>query len=235
MKERKTNSMLAIMQKEFTALFKSFKSLAVIFFFLIITFAISRSFHQNLSFLQQSGSDTSPYVSSIRGLLIFFGFLFGMTLSHDSINREIESQTIRYLVPKINRQSIIIGKFLGILFFWIVSITISFSVISIYAKKIYLIDYIQMIGYIGYVISLTILLSMVVRKSTYTMFIAVFLGILLPGLGLWTTFTPSHWGVVKYLFPFYYILDHSVKNMIPFVFSALFLIITISIFTRRDL
>jgi ABC-type transport system involved in multi-copper enzyme maturation permease subunit len=63
------------------------------------------------------------YVTSNLALLLL-GPVFVIALSHDVVSREIETGTIRLIIPKIKRSSFIIGKFIGlnILFSLIVGI-----------------------------------------------------------------------------------------------------------------
>ena len=123
--------MYTLMWREFFSLLKSFKSIAVVAFFILVTFIISR-FLGKLPY-QFALGNTSPFLLSIRFLVGAFGFLFGLALSHDILNREMESQTIRYLVTKTPRINLIAGKSLGIYLFWIFSVTVSFIIISYYA------------------------------------------------------------------------------------------------------
>jgi ABC-2 type transport system permease protein len=246
--------MYTIMWKEFFSLLKSFKSIAVVAFFILVTFIISR-FLNKLPF-QFIDGNMSPYLLSIRFLVGAFGFLFGLALSHDILNREIESQTIRYLVTKIPRAQLIIGKSLGVYLFWIVSITISFLIISYYARSFFLFSYVQLLSFMAYVLGLTILLSFFIRKTTYSMFISVILGILLPALGVWVTNIDVDWNTFtfsvplnntsenllyfipyffKFLFPYYYYSLDNALSLLPFVIGILFIIIVIILFKRSDL
>lgn len=225
--------MYAIMRREFLSLFKSFKSIAVVAFFLLVSFYISK-YISGIGF-QLGSSSSSPYVIGIGTLVLLFGFLFGLTLSHDTINREMESQTIRYLVPKTRRLDIIIGKYLGIFLFWVVSITLSFLIISFYAKHFYIMNYLQLLSFMSYVISVTFMLSFFVKRSTYSMFLSVILGLFLPAIGFYVTYTESFWQYFKYLFPYFYLLKYNGLVVIPFLLAAAMLALVLTLFQRSDL
>lgn len=246
--------MYTIMWKEFFSLLKSFKSIAVVAFFILVTFIISR-FLNNLPFQFIEGN-MSPFLLSIRLLVGAFGFLFGLTLSHDILNREMESQTIRYLVTKTSRIHLILGKSLGVYLFWIFSITVSFIIISYYAESFFLFSYIQLLSFMAYVVGLTILLSFFIKKTSYSMFISVILGILIPTLGVWVTTIQLDWNTLtftlpvndttgnflyfipyflKFLLPYYYFSLENALSLLPFLLGIIFIIITIILFKRSDL
>lgn len=227
--------MKAIVEKEFKSLFKSFKSIAMIAFFLIVSFAASKFFSNNLDLLQKNYAE-SAYVSSIRGLVMFLGFLFVLSLSHDVVNREVENQTIRFLVTKSSRSSIVIGKFLGVFLFWLVCILCSFIVIGLFARQIFVFDFLQMMCFIAYAVSLTILISLVIKKPSHTTFVGILLGIAVPVLGLWSVSSNKFiLEIVKYALPYYYILKGGYYTLVPFCLSILMLLIALAIFQRRDL
>jgi ABC-2 type transport system permease protein len=230
--------MKAIVEKEFKSLFKSFKSIAVIAFFLLVCFATSKFFSSNLGMLHmlQKNNAQSVYVSSIRALVMFLGFLFVLSLSHDVMNREVENQTIRFLVTKCSRNSIIIGKFFGICLFWFICILFSFIVISLFAKQIFVFDFLQIMCFIAYAISLTILISLLIKKPSHTTFISILLGIAIPVLGLWSvSSTKVISEIVKYILPYYYILKGGYYIIVPFLLSILMLVVALAMFQRRDL
>lgn len=246
--------MYTILWKEFFSLFKSFKSIAVVAFFIFVTFVISR-FLGKFPFLLEQGT-MSPFLLSIRFLVGAFGFLFGMALSHDILNREIESQTIRYLVTKTPRIHLITGKSLGVYLFWVLSITISFLIISYYAKSLFFLSYIQLLSFMAYVVGLTIFLSYFIKRTTYSMFISVILGIIIPALGAFVTGIKINWDsliftlptntttdnllvfipyYLKFLLPYYYFPLENGLTLLPFFMGVLFITIVTILFKRSDL
>ncbi|MED3660688.1 ABC transporter permease [Ureibacillus terrenus] len=184
----------------------------------------------------QTDHAESAYVSSIRALVMFLGFLFVMSLSHDAINREVENQTIRFLVTKSARSSIVIGKFLGIFLFWLICILCSFIVIGLFAKQIFVFDFLQIMCFIAYAVSLTILISLVIKKPSHTTFASILLGIALPVVGLWSVISTKFISeIIKYILPYYYIVKGGYYIIFPFFLSILMLLTALAIFQRRDL
>lgn len=55
------------------------------------------------------------FVTSYLTLLLL-GPVFVIAVSHDNVSREIESGTIRLIIPKIKRSSFIVGKFGSVLY-----------------------------------------------------------------------------------------------------------------------
>src|SRR5690625_5912313 len=77
-----------------------------------------------------------------------------------------------------------LGKFLGTLLFWIVTVSISYSIIYFISDSWHTESFLQAIVFIFYVVSLVFLISTIVTKSKLTMFLGIVLGLILPILGL---------------------------------------------------
>jgi len=71
------------------------------------------------------------YITSYLTLLLI-GPVFVIALSYDSVSREIESGTIRLIIPKIKRSSFIVGKFIGLNILFSLMVGIVFMVIYVY-------------------------------------------------------------------------------------------------------
>lgn len=71
------------------------------------------------------------YVTSNLALLLL-GPVFVIALSHDVVSREIETGTIRLIIPKIKRSSFIIGKFIGLNILFSLIVGIVFIMIYLY-------------------------------------------------------------------------------------------------------
>ncbi|MGX5470161.1 ABC transporter permease [Bacillus toyonensis] len=225
--------MLSIAKNEFFGLFKSFKSIVVILFFLLVSYYSSSFLSGNL---MNGMNGDSNYASSIKLLVFFLGFLFVFSLSHDSINREVELQTVRFIVTKISRKSFIFGKFLGILFFWLFCITVSFSVICFFAKDILIKEYFLMVLFLVYAISLNLFLSVLFNKSGVTIFLSIILGILLPIFGMWSALDDKVWLFpFKYLLPYHYLILSGNYLIFPLILSSLYLYLVLLLFNRKDL
>ncbi|UOB79040.1 ABC transporter permease subunit [Bacillus sp. ZJS3] len=226
--------MLTIAKREFELLFKSFKSIVIICIFFMVTYFTSRFFSGNEHLIQQLNGSSS-YSVSVRGLIVFFGFLFVMSLSHDCINKEIEQRTMRFIITKVSRSSTILGKFFGVCLFWFSCITISFIIIASFAGTFLLVDCIRIIVFIMYIIGLSLLISILIKRSSYTMFLSIVLGIAFPVIGLWSLVTNHFLGSIKYILPYYYITEPIYYMVIPLLISIFFIILTIILFRKRDL
>ncbi|EPY03645.1 hypothetical protein PAALTS15_27866 [Paenibacillus alvei TS-15] len=226
--------MYAIAKREFLTLFKSFKSVAIVLLFCIVAFSISNFVKNNPGLM--FGEESNPYVSGIRFLVTVLGFLFVLTLSHDTINREVESQTIRFVVTKVPKTSIVFGKYLGILLFWAVCLACSFIVIFLSIGQLYVLEYIRLIVFISFAVGVNMLLSTIIPKGSYSIFASLLCGLLLPAAGMWSVFTENQASqLIKYATPYYYLIESNWKSYFPFVISILFVYVAIFIFRRKDL
>ncbi len=72
------------------------------------------------------------FVTSYLTLLLL-GPVFVIAVSHDNVSREIESGTIRLIIPKIKRSSFIVGKFIGLNILFSLIVGIVFMIIFLYA------------------------------------------------------------------------------------------------------
>lgn len=227
--------MIPILKNEFFHTFKSFKSVAIVLFF-TLTSVVTATYLTNHPELLGNLDSQAAYTSSIKFLIFFFGFLFVFAVSHDIINREIDYQTIRLLVSKTSRFNIILGKFLGSFLFWIGAISISFLIVSLYARSWFLLDYLTVCTVLFFITCLNIFLSTWISRPSMTMFVGILLGILCPILGFWAAFS-SNWYLLpfKYLLPYYYVVESNGYLVIPFVIGILFLAASYFMFNRRDL
>lgn len=227
--------MIHIIKNEFTNSFKSFKSLAIITFFTLTSFLTSSYLSDNTQLLGDL-NNSSAYTASIKFLIFFLGFLFVFSVSHDLINRELDYNTIRLLVSKTSRFNIIIGKMLGSFLFWVCSISISFLIVSIYAKNWFYLDYITVIAVLFFITSFNVFLSTIITKPSITMFLGILLGILFPILGFWAAFSEK-WYLFpfKYLLPYYYVVESDFYLVFPFLIGILLVAASYMVFKRKDL
>lgn len=226
--------MWAICQHEFFRLFKSIKSLITVAFIVGISYLVSDFVNQMASFLPQKEL-AEGHALGIYALILLLGPLFVFSLSHDVMNRELAGRTIRFLVTRTSRTQIILGKFLGVVFFWLTCMIITFGVVlatvhTFDAKTFYL-----CITLLIYSISLALLLSLVIPRPSYTMFIGIVIALLLPGLGLWSTFS-SHAAApwIAYLTPIKFIEKNGAWTGFIWLYSAAFLLGSMLLFKRRD-
>ena len=227
--------MIHILKSEFLHSFKSFKSIVIILFF-TLTSVLTASYLSNNASLLGDQLTGSAYTSSIKFLVFFLGFLFVFSVSHDLINRELDYQTIRLLVTKTSKLNIILGKFLGVLLFWLISISISFLIISFYAHDWFMKDYITTIVVLFFMVSFVTFLSTIIPKPSVTMFLGILISILAPILGFWAAFSDK-WFLIpfKFMLPYYYVVKSNFFLIFPLLIGVGLLLCSYFIFKRKDL
>ncbi|SHM77201.1 ABC transporter permease subunit [Gracilibacillus kekensis] len=229
--------MLAICKREFIQSFKGIKSIIVIAIFLITAY-YSADF-SNL-FLSLSNDFTSEekeviHTIGISILSMFFGMLFVMGLSHDTVNREIHERTIRFLVTRTSRASIIFGKFLGIALFWFVCLLTSFVIISIFVRDFDFIIFFQSTSLAVYYSAFTVLMSVLLPKPSLTMFLSIVIGLAFPIFNGWVTLTSNGWvSWLKYVLPFYYTEDQNFEFLVILLLAGVMIYIALLVFRRRE-
>lgn len=230
--------MITICLHEFKNLFKSIRSVLIILLMLGVTLgtaSILGMFTEEIQTSRMGGI----YMAGLYALLLITGPLFVTSLSHDVINRETHSRTIRFLVTKTSRDQIVLGKFLGVLLFWFTCLFIFVLLLIPFAKTFYYIELLDLIIFITYFISLSLFLSTIISKPGLTMFIGIILSVILPILGLWGISSPENnvLKIINFITPYYYLSQEStvlVYIMLP-IYSALLVISSLFILRRRDL
>ncbi|WP_166240268.1 ABC transporter permease [Paenibacillus turpanensis] len=228
--------MFVISRREFFGLFKGVKSIILIAILFLTSYYSAKFAHFLLSELELTGKDAeNVHATGLLALILFLGQLFVMALSHDCVNRETHDRTIRFLVTRTSRFSILGGKFVGVWLFWLASITISFLLVSIYSRKLDFFIYSQTLSTVTYYIALTVLLSVLIPKPSITMFIGVVIGLSLPGFGFWLNYTSNMWlSWIKYVMPYYYLMRDDYSFLVIIVLAGLMLGAAQLVFHRRD-
>lgn len=181
--------MYAIGKREFLNLFKGIKSILVVSILFTVSYYSAKFSNLLISAAQLSEREAANiHTAGLLLMILVFGLLFVMGLSHDIMNRETLERTIRFLVTRTSRSKIIMGKFLGTWMFWFVCLVISFLLISIYSHKIDFLTFFQTVILITYQISLTILLSIIISKPGMTMFLSIVFGLIFPIFGFMVYF-----------------------------------------------
>lgn len=228
--------MYVIVKREFFNMFKSIKSILIICV-LLLTAYYSAKFSNVLTNMIEFTPKEMKHIHTLGLLtiLFLFGQLFVMGLSHDCMNRETHERTMRFLVSRTSRSSILYGKFFGIALFWFVCVAISFLIISIFAKQFDFFIFSQTMSLLLYQIALTLLLSVLIPKPGITMFLGIMIGLAFPVFGLWVSFTTNEWiSWLKFIMPFYYLEREDFSLFVIIIFSGLMLLIANLIFKRRD-
>ncbi|GIN92855.1 hypothetical protein J22TS1_39060 [Siminovitchia terrae] len=228
--------MYVIGKREFFSLFKSIKSILIIGILLLTSYYSAKFSYVLMSLIELTPSEKEQiYTVGLLTLLFLFGQLFVMGLSHDCMNRETHERTMRFLVTRTSRSSILYGKFLGIALFWFVCLAISFLIVSIFAKQFDIFIFSQIMSLLIYQIALTILLSILIPKPGITMFLGTIIGLAFPIFGLWVSFTSNVWiSWVKFITPFYYLERDDYTLVVILLFAGLMLFIANLIFKRRE-
>lgn len=228
--------MFMMCKREFISLFKSIKSIIII----AILFAVSYYAAKFSSFIA-SGADLTAgeaediHTIGLLSVILLFGQLFVFGLSHDTINKEVHERTMRFLVTRVSRSAILFGKFLGMWMFWFVCITVSFLLISIFSRKFDLFIFSQTLSLVTYQAALALLLSVLIPRPGYTMFLGNILGLLLPAFGFWAAFTPNGWvNWMKYFVPFYYLERDDFTFLVILGLAGMMLLAANAVFKRRE-
>ncbi|MGN1400895.1 MAG: ABC transporter permease [Bacillus sp. (in: firmicutes)] len=226
--------MWAICMHEFKNLFKGFKSIFIILFLVGISYLFA--YLGKTTAIVEGMSSEELYTAGLTVLIVFFGTLFTFVLSHDVLSKEVQTRTIRFLVTKTTRKKIIAGKTLAIILFWLVCLSISLAAISIYAKAFFLTTLLQCIVFLTYGISLAVLASSLVSKTSQSLMIGIGISLVLPVIGMLTLLIDNiffNW--IKYLTPYYY-LDLPMISLFGIIILAFgFIIAATVIFERKDL
>jgi len=218
--------MVSILKREFWDSFKSIRSILILIFFTFISYKSAKFWDNNPQLVKSvlSGEKgESIYTSVIILLILLFGFLLAFAISHDTMSSEMELKTIRLLVTKTSKFNIVAGKMLGSFLFWVLTLSISFVIISCFAGAFFFQDYLRLVALLLYIVCFVLFVSSLIPRAKVTMFIGIFLGILLPVLNLFSI-ALNKWYLIpfKFLLPFYYLV-HS----IGYIFIVIALAITL--------
>ncbi|KQS45294.1 ABC transporter permease [Exiguobacterium sp. Leaf196] len=229
--------MFAITLREFKSLFQSIRAILIIVVLFGVTTGSAKLVSQFKEQLSDLGLGNNAYIIGLMLLLFLAAPLFVTSISHSSVNKEIESKTIRFLATKTSRENIIFGKFLGNVSFWVLCLTVAFILIVPFSKSFHFVDLIQSIIFVSYFIGLSLFLSTVVNNSSMTMFVGIFISIALPVIGMWSLISKNVIvDTLSYLTPYYYYTqENTAYTYLVLIHIAVFVLTTLIIFKRRDL
>ena len=228
--------MYIIGKREFFSLLKGIKAIIIIAILLVTSYYSAKYSNLLMSGIELTAREAENiYTVGLLALILLFGQLFVMGLSHDTINRETNERTMRFLVTRTSRTSIIFGKFLGIWLFWFVCLTVSFLLISIFAQKIDVFIFSQTMSLLTYQIALTFLFSVLIPKPGFTMFLGIVVGLAFPIIGFWVSFTSNVWvSWIKFITPYYYLNREDYTFLVIVLLAGIMLMIANLIFKRRE-
>lgn len=226
--------MLPIAVKEWKDLFTGIRSFFLVAVFTAVAYLVAQA-AETIPEGFEGLSPGDPYAAGLTTSVLSFGLLFVLTMSHHTINKEVESSTVRFLVTKTSRANIILGKLTGTMLFWSTIIFITALLIAYFGDQFHFILFLELIIFLFYCVSLTLLLSVLVRSSSLSMFLAVILALVIPILSFWAIFTENiyvNW--FKFFTPYYYLQFDFFYMVIPFLLGFIFLSLAGRIFQGRD-
>lgn len=229
--------MFAIAFQELKKQIKSIKSILIILIIFSITMGVA-SLGEKYKSLIAMGGESNVYTLGLTMTILIAGPLFTLTLSHNIINEEIKDRTIRFIATKTSRLNIVIGKFLGLTFFWAICLIISTLLISFFAHDIYIQKALICFSFLLYFIGLAILLSTMISNPIVTNLLGVSFSIIITIIGLWSTFSNNIFlKFFSYITPYHYFLheENSLMGYIPVLFTIVFVFLSLFIIKRRDL
>lgn len=145
-----------MMKEEFLSTVKSTRTIIIISIFVLFSYSMSKYI---IGVSASVTSGMSAAYSSIRLLVFLMGYLFVSILSHSTLNKEIETGSIKFVASKISRNQIILGKLAGIFLFWLICLTSSFVVISLMTRQLDISALIVLLITIFYYISVCVCVS----------------------------------------------------------------------------
>lgn len=229
--------MLAVCFREFKSLFKSIRSLIIIGVIFGVTLGAAKLVSSFQRQLQELGLGDSAYATGLLILILIASPLFVSTLTHSTINEEFKSRTIRFIATKTSRENIVIGKFLGNLFFWIVCLFVALLLIIPFSKAFHVPELMQSIVFVSYFVGLSLLLSTLIPKPGVTGFLGMAIAVVVPILGLWSIASENIFlKIYSYITPYYFFSqDNDVYIYIVLIFPIIFLAISLFTIRKRDL
>src|SRR5699024_1124165 len=116
------------------------------------------------------------------------------------------------------------------------TITLSYVLIFTVTKSWSIDDYLSSLIFMFYVVTAALLLSTLVKKSLATMFLGMFLGVVIPILGMMSLASDKVYFLpFKYVLPYYYLEGRSALMLIPLVIGVVFFIVATYLMEKRDL
>ncbi|WP_158232228.1 ABC transporter permease [Sporosarcina sp. P20a] len=235
--------MWVIAKHESLQLLKSVKSILVLLFLLGCAYAgvsvtelLKSSFEMRQeNDLSVSKNEAMIYSIGLSFVIFIFGPLFAFILTHDVMNRDIEQRTMRFLITKIERKKIVLGKVMGHLIFWFTIITISYLLIFILSGYFSFLAFFQSASFISVFVGMALVLSLIISRPIFSSFISILMGIAIPILSLWTMFSDK-WtlSILKYASPYKYLEEDNMLFLVNFAFTAVYIVLAIYLFRKRD-
>ncbi|WP_062350751.1 ABC transporter permease subunit [Bacillus kwashiorkori] len=226
--------MLTICYREFINLMKSIKSLLTILIMIGMSYGLAFVAEELFKELTEEFGLTS--LASLMLILLVFGFFFVFSTSHDILSREIHNRTARFLVTKVRREEIVLGKFLGLYLYWFICILITSLLLLTVNKQFVIVDFIDLLVFMTFPIALCLLVSLLFPRPGYSMFIGFILSFSIPIISLWSiSSTNIILKYLKFLTPYYYSYKGGIYSYLILVLSSFILCFAIILFRRKEL
>jgi len=226
---------ITLIKEQLFSSLKSVKSIVLILLLSLISYAVANNFTQLP--LLASGTNTLSVSDIIFALLSVLGVFFTLQMFGGNLTREIETQSIRYVLPYVKRYEIILAKIIAYQLFWLIILAISLLILSISRHEFFfpVTDLISMFGFFLYINAIALLTSVVVKKEKSSTFIGIVISILIVFIGIWSIL--SHNIMLKalsWLLPYRY-MTFNWDIIVLFVLSFILIIASIVIFNKKEL
>lgn len=165
------------------------------------------------------------------------GTFFAFILFSGILSKDIESEAIRYVLPYIKRYQLVLSKYLAMVIYLILLLSVSFIIIVLRGKVVFPFhEFFNMICFFAYILALVILLSTVLNERM-SFFVGIIAGFALPILGGITGMASNRnnlgYKIVSYFLPFRYIKANW-DILILLAISAVLLGLTIYLFNVKE-
>ncbi|GGE83835.1 ABC-2 type transport system permease protein [Priestia taiwanensis] len=169
-------------------------------------------------------------------IVFALGFLFIASLSHDQINREVSSRTMRFLVTKTGRTNILLGKYLGVWLFWLFCISASFILITFVSGNFLWYGLLECMVFLSVALAFNLIFSIILPKPALSMFFGITFALVFPGISFWAIYSDKIYiSWFKYITPYYYSTLGEYYLLINILYAGVLFLIAATIFKGRDL
>lgn len=227
--------MFSIAVQELKQLLLSIKAIIVVLIIAGSSFFVADSINSLGDDVGKSlGSDGAALGVTVN--VFIFGLLFIAALSHDVINREVSSKTIRFLITRIDRKKFILGKYIGITAFWGICMLLSYSLIAFSAGKFHWVSFIDSFVFLAVGIAFYMFISTIISKTSVTLFFGLIFAVFFPILSLVSIYSDKIWlKPIKFITPYNYSILGGYYILINVLLAVVLIAGTMITFERKDL
>ncbi|SES26843.1 hypothetical protein [Salisediminibacterium halotolerans] len=188
-----------------------------------------------LTYLSETYSDLYPQLpfNGFALIMIVFGFLVVLTVSHDALNSEAAARTFRLVVIRIPRAAIFGGKLLAHAGYWLIMLIVAVGVTGFFTAPGLTGSTTMHVSLLFFSISTAFFLSALIKRPLTSKRVSVLAGILLPAAVIWS-YVADNW--LHAVSPYHmYIYDSILAVIIPLFYGAVLLSAAYVLFERSDL